>query len=78
MANESSVMFKIVEEGVTLSTSKSGWKTALRKVAWGDGAPKWDLRAWSADDTRCGKGITLTSEELQALGDYITSIKEEA
>jgi hypothetical protein len=36
-------------------------------VSWNDRDPKYDLREWSPDHTRMGKGITLTQEDIDAL-----------
>ena len=36
-------------------------------MRWNDREPKYDLRDWSADRKRRGKGVTLSAEELLAL-----------
>ena len=50
-----------------LSTSKSGWALELNAVSWNGRSPKFDLRSWSPDHEKMGKGITLTDAELTAL-----------
>ena len=50
-----------------LSEGKGGWKLELNTVSWGDRPAKFDLRSWSPDHEKMGKGITLTREELAAL-----------
>ena len=38
-----------------------------RPRSWNDGEPKYDIRDWSPDGTRMGKGISLSGEELAIL-----------
>ena len=61
------IKFTITEHLATLSTSPKGWTKELNMVSWNDAAPKYDLREWSPDHSRMGKGITLTKEELRTL-----------
>lgn len=65
MASE--IKFEIVEQIGVLSESPKGWTKELNKVSWNGGVPKYDLRDWSPDHTKMGKGITLTEEEVQKL-----------
>lgn len=59
--------FEIVESIKVLSTTDKGWTKEVNKVSWNDGEPKYDIRTWSPDHTKMGKGITLTDDEYQAL-----------
>ena len=59
--------FEIVKNIGVLSKSDKGWSKELNMVKWGDYAPKYDLRDWSEDHTRMGKGITLTEDEVKNL-----------
>ena len=45
----------------------NGWNKELRFVSWNDADPKYDIRDWSPDDEKMGKGITLTEEEARNL-----------
>ena len=63
--------FQIVESLGTFSKSKSGWTTELNLVSWGERDPKYDIRSWSPDHNKMGKGITLTKEELIALKELL-------
>jgi len=60
------IEYKIIDRVAVLST-KNTWTLELNIVKWGDNAPKFDIRTWNEDHTKCGKGITLTDEEAQAL-----------
>lgn len=68
--------FEIIskEPHAVLSTSRNGWNLELNTVKWGSNAPKFDIRSWSPDHSRMGKGVTLTSEELTKLGDAIANL----
>lgn len=59
--------FEIVEHLLELSKSANGWTKELNRVSWNEADAKFDLRSWSADHTKMGKGITLTNEEFQTL-----------
>jgi hypothetical protein len=57
-----------------LSKSASGWTKELNLVSWNDREPKYDLRDWSADRERRGKGITLSADELLALKKLLNTL----
>ena len=60
--------FKIVKHiGVLSKNEKSEWTKELNLVSWNDKDPKYDIRDWSPDHTKMGKGVTLTADEMQAL-----------
>ncbi|MEE3482374.1 MAG: PC4/YdbC family ssDNA-binding protein [Lachnospiraceae bacterium] len=49
-----------------LSTpSEKGWTKERNLVSWNGGAPKYDIRDWSEDHTKMGKGVTLTAEQAK-------------
>ena len=62
------IKFTITKNIATLSTNpKTSWTKELNLVSWNDRAPKYDLRDWSPDHTKMGKGVTMTEEELLEL-----------
>ena len=63
----SEIKYEIIKKVGVLSTSASGWSKELNLISWNDRDPKYDLRDWSADGSKMGKGVTLTKEELLAL-----------
>ena len=67
----SEVKFEIVEHIGVLSESSKGWTKELNKVSWSEGTPKYDIRDWSPDHTKMGKGITFTEEEAQKLRELL-------
>ena len=66
--------FNIQQNLGTISEGKSGWKMELNLVSWGDRPAKYDIRSWSTDHQKMGKGITFTKEELAALKELLNSI----
>lgn len=66
--------FEITERFGALSESKSGWKMELNMVSWGERPAKYDLRSWSPDYSKMGKGVTLTRDELTALKRLLNSM----
>ena len=59
--------YEIVEHIGILSESAKGWTKELNRISWNGGEPKYDIRDWSPDDEKMGKGITLTEEEARNL-----------
>jgi hypothetical protein len=69
------IKYEVVKKIGVLSTSASGWAKELNLVSWNDREPKYDLRDWSADGSKMGKGVTLTREELLALRDLLNGME---
>ena len=72
MADEFS--FDIVERIGVLSEGTGGWTTEINKVSWGGRPAKYDIRAWSPDHQKMGKGITLADGELMVLKKILEGI----
>lgn len=69
------IKFEIVEHIGVLSETAKGWKTELNLVSWGEREPKYDLRNWSENHERIGKGITLSKEEVIKLKELLENIQ---
>lgn len=65
--------FEIMEEMAVLSENAKGWRKELNLVSWNGNAPKFDIRDWSSDHGKMGKGITLTNEEMTELKQFLNS-----
>ena len=63
--------FEIINELGVVSESKGGWRKELNRVSWSGREPKYDIRDWSPDHEKVGKGITLSEEELRTLYNLI-------
>ena len=59
--------FEITKSLGVLSENAKGWTKELNMVSWNEHEPKYDIREWSPDHTRMGKGVTLTEEEINNL-----------
>lgn len=64
---EKGLKYEIINRIGVVSTSASGWQTELNRISWNGAEPKYDLRTWSPDHCKMGKGITLTECEIVAL-----------
>jgi len=67
--------FEITQELGVLSESKSGWTRELNMVSWNGAAPKYDIRDWSPDHEKMGKGISLSEEELETLRELLNELE---
>ena len=54
-----------------VSVRKHGWRLELNLVSWNGHPPRLDLREWSPDGEKMGKGITLTRQEAEELVDLL-------
>ncbi|MCM1322309.1 MAG: YdbC family protein [Bacteroides sp.] len=66
--------FEITQKLGTLGESKGGWTLELNMVSWSGREPKYDIRSWSPDHQKMGKGVTLTKKELSALKAILESL----
>ena len=69
------IKFEILKNIGVLSTSASGWSKELNLISWNDRDPKYDIRDWSGNREKMGKGVTLTREELKALKDLLNTME---
>jgi hypothetical protein len=69
------IKYEIVNKLGVLSKSTSGWAKELNLISWNDREPKYDLRDWSADGTKMGKGVTLSKDELLALKELLNTLE---
>ncbi len=67
----SEIQFEITKSFGAISEEKSGWRKELNLVAWNGRDPKFDLRDWSPDHQKMGKGVTFTREEAEKLAEML-------
>jgi hypothetical protein len=67
--------FKIEKSVGTIAEGKGGWNLELNLVSWGGRPAKYDIRSWSPDHQKMGKGITLTKEELESLKNLLGGVE---
>ena len=57
--------FEIEEHLLTLSENEKGWTKEINRVSFNGAPAKFDIRSWSPDHTKMGKGITLSNESFK-------------
>ena len=67
--------FEIIKKIGMLSENQSGWSKQLNLISWNEREPKYDIREWSPDGEKMGKGVTLSKEELLALKELLNNIE---
>ena len=69
------IQYEIVKEIAMLSASDSGYTKEINLISWNGNKPKYDIRSFSPNRGKCGKGITLTADEAAAL---LKALQEES
>ena len=69
------ITYEIVMQIGVLSQSATGWTKEVNLVSWNDRPPKYDIRDWSVDGTKMGKGVTLSRDELLALKELLNKLE---
>ncbi|MEX2460860.1 MAG: YdbC family protein [Paenibacillaceae bacterium] len=67
--------FNITKNIGVLSESSKGWSKELNLISWNDREPKYDIREWSPDHDKMGKGVTLSMEEIVVLRDMLNGLE---
>ena len=66
--------YEVVETYGSLSESSKGWKKEIKLISWNPKEAKYDIREWSPDGEKMGKGVTLSKEEVINLRDLLNKI----
>lgn len=61
------IQYEIVKGIAVLSTGDSGYTKEINLISWNGKEPKYDIRSFSPNREKCGKGITLNADEAAAL-----------
>lgn len=67
------ISYKIIKKLGVLSESKNGWKKEINLISWNERSPKYDIREWSPDGEKMGKGVTLSEEEMTILKEIMNN-----
>lgn len=59
--------YEITERIAVLGTGSNGWEMQLNMISWNDREPKYDIRNWSPDNSKMGKGVSLSHDDLVTL-----------
>ena len=66
--------YNIVETLGVLSETAKGWTKELNLISWNEREPVYDIRTWSPDHEKMGKGVTITVEEAKILRDMLNKL----
>ena len=61
------IQYEIVKEIAVLSTGESGYTKEINLISWNGKEPKYDIRSFSPNREKCGKGVTRTEAEAEKL-----------
>ncbi len=68
------IKYEIKETLGELSESGKTWRKELNIISWNDKEAKYDIRDWSPEHEKMGKGITLSKEEIIRLKSLLNEI----
>ena len=68
------IKYEVVKEIGVLSETGNGWTKEINLVSWNDRSPVYDIRTWSPDREKMGKGITISVEEAKVLRDMLNGL----
>lgn len=71
----SEIKYEIINELGVIPAEKGYMRLELNRISWNGNEPKYDLRRWSPNREKMGKGVTMSEKELIALYELL---KEEA
>ena len=66
--------YEIISHIGVLSSTEKGWNKELNFVSWNEREAKYDIRDWSPDHSKMGKGITLSEDEIMNLKDLLNEM----
>ena len=66
--------YKVIETYGSLSESSKGWRQDIKLISWNQKEAKYDIREWSPDGEKMGKGVTLSKEEIINLRDLLNKL----
>lgn len=68
------IKYEIEKKIGVISESAKGWTKELNLISWNGKKAKYDLRDWSPEHEKMGKGITLSGNELKVLRDILNGM----
>ena len=69
------IKYEVVEKIGIVAEGSNGWNKELNLISWNEREPVFDLRVWSPNHEKMGKGITITIEEAKALREMLNNFK---
>ncbi len=68
------IKYEITNRFGVLGESAKGWRKELNFIRWNDRDAKYDIREWSPDGEKMGKGVTLSREEASKLKEILNGL----
>lgn len=72
-ASHDKVTCQIVQHFGIIATDSGGWTREFNLVSWNGREAKYDIRSWSPDKKKMGRGITMTGVECDTLRTLLNS-----
>lgn len=69
------IKYEIVDTIGIISENSKGWQKELNLISWNERDAKYDLRDWSPEHEKMGKGITLNKSELKELKNILNNME---
>ena len=63
------IKYEIIAKIGIVSEGSNGLNKELNLISWNEREPVYDIRTWSPEHDKMGKGITISKEEAKALLD---------
>lgn len=68
--------YEVIKTVAVLSEGNKGWQKELNLISWNGREPVYDIRDWSKDHQKMGKGVTFKNNELKILKESLLSLTE--
>ena len=65
------IKFEIINQIGVIARSGKGWQLEVNRISWNGAEPKYDIRTWSPDHQKMGKGVTLSEQEIRSLKEIL-------
>ena len=69
------IQYEIVKEIAVLSKGDSGYTKEINLISWNGREPKYDIRSFSPNREKCGKGITVGQQILVTTNSTLLYLK---
>ncbi len=68
------IKYEIVDKVGIVSEGSNGWNKELNLISWNEREPVLDIRTWSPDHEKMGKGVTISKAEAKVLRDMLNAL----
>ena len=68
------IKYEIVDKIGVVREGTNGWNMELNLISWNEREPVYDLRTWSPDHEKMGKGVTISVAEAKILRDLLAGL----